>query len=143
MPPSPHPSGARYEWVAGLAPWEAPVAQAPEWLLDLVSPVWPPTRSRTVPKYLFWEFPSSGIDTRYVAAAMRTELFAVANAQEGTRNTTLNRAAYSLARFVLGGPVAAHDLAQELAWAASRAGLCEDEIGRTIHSAFKARGVLG
>lgn len=36
IPPSPHPSGKRYEWVAGRAPEQAPIATAPGWLLDLV-----------------------------------------------------------------------------------------------------------
>ena len=36
LPPSPHPTGSSYEWVAGRAPGEVPVAEAPQWLLDLV-----------------------------------------------------------------------------------------------------------
>lgn len=35
IPPSPHPSGNRYEWVR--PPEEYPVAEAPEWLLALVT----------------------------------------------------------------------------------------------------------
>lgn len=35
LPPSPHPSGQAYEWLA--APWEVPPAEAPAWLLKLVT----------------------------------------------------------------------------------------------------------
>ena len=34
-PPSLHESGGRYEWAPGLAPWDVPVADAPQWLEDL------------------------------------------------------------------------------------------------------------
>ena len=36
-PPSVHPDGGRYRWAKGRAPGEIPMAQAPRWLLDLVS----------------------------------------------------------------------------------------------------------
>lgn len=34
--PSIHASGRRYEWVEGRAPWEIEIAEAPEWLIDLM-----------------------------------------------------------------------------------------------------------
>lgn len=34
--PTIHPSGGRYRWVQGRAPWEHEVADAPAWLLDIV-----------------------------------------------------------------------------------------------------------
>ena len=143
LPPSPHPSGACYQWLPGLAPWEAPVAQAPPWLLALVSSVSPPAPLGRVHTAGYWGLPTSSVDPRYyVVAAIRSELVDVASASEGTRNSTLNRAAYSLARFVGTGDADVHDLARELAQAASWAGLGEDEIRRTVYSAFKARGVV-
>lgn len=40
--PSIHPTtGRRYEWEDGFAPWEHGVAEAPRWLLDLVTPAPP------------------------------------------------------------------------------------------------------
>ena len=33
-PPSRHESGRYYEWMPGRAPWEIPIADAPEWLLE-------------------------------------------------------------------------------------------------------------
>lgn len=41
-PPSVHPSGRAYEWVDGCAPWQTPIADAPQWLLDLAAPSAPP-----------------------------------------------------------------------------------------------------
>lgn len=41
--PTVHPSGQRYAWADGAAPWERPVAPAPAWLIDaLQRPVEPP-----------------------------------------------------------------------------------------------------
>lgn len=34
--PSIHASGRRYEWVEGRAPWEIEIAEAPEWLIELM-----------------------------------------------------------------------------------------------------------
>jgi hypothetical protein len=36
LPPSKHTSGDTYDWAEGYAPWEIPVADAPQWLLDAV-----------------------------------------------------------------------------------------------------------
>lgn len=37
--PSIHPTtGRRYEWEAGYAPWEHPIAEAPDWLIELARP---------------------------------------------------------------------------------------------------------
>ena len=35
-PPSRHESGYDYEWLRGRAPWEIPIAEAPEWLLEAI-----------------------------------------------------------------------------------------------------------
>jgi hypothetical protein len=36
LPPSRHESGRDYEWLPGRAPWEVPIADAPEWLLEAI-----------------------------------------------------------------------------------------------------------
>ena len=36
LPPSRHESGKDYEWLPGRAPWEVPIADAPEWLLEAI-----------------------------------------------------------------------------------------------------------
>lgn len=56
--PSVHPTTSRrYEWESGFAPWEHDIADAPEWLLELVVPPEAP-ESPTRPAT-----PSSGTDT--------------------------------------------------------------------------------
>ena len=37
LPPSIHYTGRRYEWVPGKSPFETDIAQAPSWIIDLVS----------------------------------------------------------------------------------------------------------
>lgn len=134
LPPSPHPSGARYTWSPGLAPWEVPAATAPSWLVDRAAPG---VRLGFTVSRAF-----ASIHRRhYVRAAVEAEVGAVASAPEGTRNDQLNRSAFALARFVASGDAEAFDLASELAWAATQAGLAEEEIRRTLASAFGARGL--
>lgn len=109
-----------------LAPW-------PRWILDklIVRPARPPIE---LPPVIHAE-------SRYVAAAIAAGVNAVRRAAEGTRNETLNRECFALARFVTGGAITARDLAVELAGAAALAGLQEREIVSTLASAFRARGV--
>jgi hypothetical protein len=46
--PSEHPNGGRYEWAPGHAPWEREIAEAPEWLAEMLAPppAVEPTRER-------------------------------------------------------------------------------------------------
>ena len=37
IPPSVHYTGRKYEWVPGKSPFETDIAQAPQWIIDLVS----------------------------------------------------------------------------------------------------------
>lgn len=126
-PPSP---GYRVETLA-------PVADAPEWLLEMIRPKPRPTHETGD------ESPqvSCEITDWYVDVVLRREVAAVETAPEGTRNATLNRAAFALARFVADGKASAYDITRCLAAAATRAGLGEVEIERTIRSAFRAREV--
>ena len=39
--PTIHPNGQPYAWVDGHAPWQHPIANAPDWLLELVNPPQP------------------------------------------------------------------------------------------------------
>ena len=72
---------------------------------------------------------------KYVRAAIERECAAVASAGKGNRNTTLNRAAYSLSRLHIG----AVEIADALLVAAKQAGLPESEARKTITSALRAR----
>jgi hypothetical protein len=76
-----------------------------------------------------------------VSKAIEMEALELAHTGEGNRNNRLNEAAFSLARFVATGEADPGKLADLLAIAARHAGLPEDEIEKTIRSAFHAREV--
>ena len=134
-PPSRHACGGRYQWVA---PEDLPTdpQPVPDWLAALAAPPRPAWTPRAA-----GERERGPAGRRYVAAAIERECLALAEAQEGTRNTRLNLAAYRLARFVAAGLADAGTVAEALTIAARAAGLPDREVQRTIRSAFRARRV--
>ncbi|HSY24332.1 MAG TPA: hypothetical protein VK841_19525 [Polyangiaceae bacterium] len=72
---------------------------------------------------------------RYIDAAISGECDTVASAPEGSRNDTLNKAAYSLARL----HISDGRIFDALSDAAKRAGLSQHEAEKTISSALRAR----
>jgi Bifunctional DNA primase/polymerase, N-terminal len=74
----------------------------------------------------------------YALAAFREETRRVAEARAGTRNDTLNRAAFSLGQLVAAGLIPPLPVMTGLADAAARAGLPADEARRTIRSGMAA-----
>jgi hypothetical protein len=78
--------------------------------------------------------------TAYAMAALREETRLVATARPGTRNDTLNRAAFSLGQLAASGLLPPLAVVTALASAAERAGLPEDEARRTIRSGMTAGG---
>lgn len=129
LPPSIHPNGNRYHWLPGRAPWTVELPAAPPWLLDLLDP--PRPAYRAPPR-------RQGATTPYVAAALAAELDAVSSAASGSRNAVLNRAAYSIGRFVASGDLLATDAGELLLGAALAAGLNEREANNTIKSGLRA-----
>jgi hypothetical protein len=131
-PPSVHPdTGGRYAWLSGRDPWSAPPPEAPDWLLDLLDPPQParPAAPKAKPR------PAA---TSYVTKAFERELEAVALAGDGQRNQTLNKAAFSLGRFVAKGELDAVDVGEALVGAALAAGLSRHEASRTVASGLRA-----
>ena len=88
-PPSVHPSGNHYVWENDLPLAELPVA----WIARLEQP-------QTKASKLSGD---AGRLPPYIDAAITDELATVRNAPQGTRNNTLNRAAFSLGQWVGGG----------------------------------------
>jgi hypothetical protein len=131
-PPSLHASGQRYEWIA---PEDLPQTPqpAPAWLGLIVSP---PREARPLPRQAV-----DTVSSNYIATAIERECIGVAFASEGTRNETLNRAAWALARFVLAGQAHGSVVREALFLAARHAGLNDIEIQKTIRSAFRGRSV--
>lgn len=83
---------------------------------------------------------ATGSGTGYARAALDAETDRVARAAAGTRNHTLNSAAYCLGQLVAGGALDENTVVAELTAAAERAGLDTDPncgphgIAATIHS---------
>jgi len=75
---------------------------------------------------------------RYAAAALTAEADRVARAPVGSRNDTLNRAAFALGRLVGGGLLDPAEVTRELDAAARFAGLGRAETRRTIRSGLTA-----
>ncbi len=125
-PPSVHPSGSVYEW-------------SPRIVDGVVLPAWIAQRlARAQPE----RKPMPDINlvgtTPYGKAALDEEISRVALAGEGTRNDTLNRAAFALGQLVAGGEVDMSDALRSLEAAAGSAGLPQVEAGKTIRSGFQS-----
>lgn len=132
-PPSVHASGHAYAWCAG--PVEP--APCPPWLEAVArtapAPASPPERPAA---------PALPIgDSRqraYLFRALEGELQRVLDATEGGRNSTLNRAAYSLGQLVGAGLIDEDALTSALLEAAAAVGLDEAEAVPTIRSGLRA-----
>jgi hypothetical protein len=109
-------------------------APLPSWLAELVRDSYVPP---TVPA------PRPPLTDRaqgraYAMAALRAETERVAAARPGTRNVTLNRAAFSLGQLVAAGLIPPIPVITALIDAARYAGLPEDEAVRTVRSGMEA-----
>jgi len=127
-PGSLHASGTRYEW---LDPGEEPRV-VPDWLRKIVEG----DRKAGFPPQ--GALGSDVASPSYIRAAIKAECEEVASTPEGQRNEALNRAAFSLFRFVDAGADPA-GIAQALTVAALHAGLGDREIKRTLASAYRGR----
>jgi hypothetical protein len=76
--------------------------------------------------------------SRYAAAALAAEVERVLNARPGTRNTTLNAAAYALGQLIAAGLIPDYLATEALTRAGSGAGLSEHETTSTIASGLAA-----
>jgi hypothetical protein len=124
-PPSRHASGAFYTWL--ITP-NQDLPRAPRVLTALIqgpAPGAPPPRAVARPD-------------RYAAAVLEAEVDRVAGAPVGTRNDTLNRAAFALGRLVAAGLLDGWLVRSELDRAARSAGLGGAEVRRTIRSGMTA-----
>lgn len=75
--------------------------------------------------------------TALAAAALKAECELIRTAGEGSRNDTLNRAAFNLVQLVMGGQISEHEVKVALIDAAHGAGLSPREINRTIDSGWR------
>jgi hypothetical protein len=128
-PPSRHVERTTYYWVVGpgAEPSEAPAA-----LAELIAGPEPPARPDAR------RGGHIGHPARYASVALAAEADRVARAPVGTRNDTLNRAAFALGRLVGAGLLDPALVADELTAAARWAGLGRVEARRTIRSGLTA-----
>lgn len=132
VPPSLHATGNRYAWTSRTAP-----AAPPDWLLAIIEP----RIDRPQPTVLHtptMPTPDGSRRHRYAAAALQSELGGLAAAVEGTRNATLNRAAFSLGQLVGAGLLDHDEVAAHLERVAEGLGLGPIEIRRTVASGLVA-----
>lgn len=138
-PPSVHPeTGVFYEWLArdGDGPPIVPHG-ALDWLpLALTSaagaPLARPRKSQRA------DSEQGAPVASYAETAFAEEVERVASAPEGTRNDTLNRAAFALGQLVAVGALDENEVFDALFDAAIDAGLGKGETARTIDSGLNA-----
>lgn len=100
-----------------------------------------PERDRLAPVHLLRPVEAdSDSAARYGSAALTGECDRVAAAPDGTRNDTLNRAAFNLAQLVDQHILDRGTVVDNLRSAALMAGLPEREVDLTLASAFKGAG---
>ena len=130
LAPSNHPSGKEYKWLKTPSTG-TPYADAPEWLLDLVAPK--PMQREHKPLKLAREAGT----TNYGRTALEAEAQAVAYSGNGTRNQTLNTAAFSCGQLIAGGELDRNEATELLMYSAISCGLGEVEARMTIASGFR------
>ena len=123
-PPSRHPSGQPYRWLH-----RDRIETAPDWLTAALAA--PEVQRSAAPVDV------AHLD-RWVQAALDQEAQRVADAPVGTRNATLNRAAYKLGQLAGAGMISDDCVRTHLGASATRAGLQQREIERTITSGLTA-----
>lgn len=124
-PGSIHPSGTIYTWK--ISPTDVPFADVPAWLLELVR------GSESVPST-----PAQNTSTSaYAEKALDNELSILRRSQEGTRNDTLNKAAFNLGQLVGAGALDEGHVKSHLRASARAIGLEEAEARSTIRSGLE------
>ncbi len=131
VPPSTHACGGRYQWTGRIPP-----AAPPRWLLELVDR----TRTSEVPSVELAAPPQAhgSREQRYAASALHRELTRLTSAAVGSRNDTLNRAAFNLGQLTAAGLLDCDHVAAELERVATGIGLGPAETRRTIASGLAA-----
>lgn len=129
-PCSVHPSGAEYSWQDETVP----VLPVPAWL---TGPLQPPAQQAWTGEQLVHVRSTPG----YAGAAVSSEVQRVMDATPGTRNATLNRAAYSLGQLVGAGALERGEALRALLLAGQAVGLGDVETRKTATSGLTAGAV--
>ncbi|MBU1039990.1 MAG: bifunctional DNA primase/polymerase [Proteobacteria bacterium] len=122
VPPSSHESGKNYEWAN-----DEPIADAPLWLVQAAM-------SKKAPK----EGLCATVSMAEVQEGLCGLVSMVEKAQEGTRNDTLNKAAFRAGSLIANGDMEREEAEQALYDVAVAAGLPPEEVEKTIASGLRA-----
>lgn len=145
-PGSVHPeTGRLYEWLPGRAPGEIGLAELPAAIIERLQsspepaqPAQPsPPNTAAGPATAGAQQPGDRA-AKYGRNALAAEMTRVSAAGQGTRNHTLNEAAYALGQLIAGGVLAEADVVSGLLGAALACGLPKGEAMRTIASGLQA-----
>jgi hypothetical protein len=117
-PPSINPDGRAYRWLNKL-----PIADMPVWLVELTRGK-PPTISQRAVAAIQRRFNGGN---GYGAAALESEIEALANTAPGVRNHALNKAAFNLFQLVGGHELDGAEVDRRLIEAATVNGLVADD----------------
>jgi len=131
--------GSRVDGVEYRVVDDAPIAQLPDWISALLRPM----EDRPVPGDPLSLATALGpvrsqLSGAYARTALERELARVESARVGTRNDTLNRAAYNLGTLVGSGMLDRPEVEAELTRAARAAGLDARETASTLRSGLTA-----
>ena len=111
------------------------VADCPDWVRKAITPA----KSQTTISIKTTHISSNGNKSiRYTETAIRNVITELQNASVGTRNDSLNRAAFACGRLVKENPEMHHMAFNALRVTALAIGLSEQESARTIKSAYMA-----
>ncbi len=122
----------------GTGPYEVirggEVAPLPEWLAVRLTPRTP----ETMPATQVLAVSAGGMAAGYARAALQGEVERVFAAAPGTRNHTLNTAAFALGQLIAGGLLPRHLVESALQTAAESIGLTSREAFATIRSGIES-----
>jgi hypothetical protein len=131
-----HPeTGRAYEWMAGRSPGELPLTELPPQIIERLqtkAPADRPTSLSSMPLQL------GRRSQRYSTTVLEREIAALRRAPEGTRNDTLNKAAFRLGTLIGGGALDRSVAEMELLAVAEAIGLGQGESRATIRSGVES-----
>ncbi|RWX22597.1 DUF3987 domain-containing protein [Rhizobium leguminosarum] len=123
--------GKQYHWVDYDGEGIPPVAEAPDWLLELVLP--PKTAVVQTGSYTY----QSGENAAYVERAVEAELRELAGASQGGRGEAVNRSAFSLGTLVGAGALSRSEAEAGLFDAAYANGVVAKDGEREIRAKIR------
>jgi len=107
----------------------------PQWIAELANSS---NRQPVSPKPPAGKSAGGRGNSRYAETALKLELHNLRRATEGTRNDTLNKAAFNMGQFIGGGRLDRPRIESELTAVAAMIGLGEGEAAATIRSGIEA-----